>query len=355
MTSWHSYTSIYNLGHRAVADLLQHDVLVEEKIDGSQFSFGVFDHPIDQSPDAPEYTSVLRVRSKGAEMNIEAPEKMFARGVEYVKAIAHRLHPGWTYRGEFLAKPHHNALSYDRVPQNHIMLFDVNTAEETYLSHEEKFCEAERIGLECVPLFYMGKIEDITQFRQFLENVSCLGGQKVEGVVIKPVEPVFGRDHKALMGKFVSEAFKEVHAKTWGENNPGGKDILALIGNRLNSQARWQKAAQHLKESGRIEDSPRDIGMLIKEIPADVKRECEEEIKQWLFDWAWPHLSRQVTRGMPQWYKDHLLRLQFERDPESVPAYQLERVKSLADDVNPTQKFDALAAQPTFPVEERPE
>lgn len=41
MESWHSYPSIYNLGHRYIADLLTVPVIVEEKIDGSQFSFGL--------------------------------------------------------------------------------------------------------------------------------------------------------------------------------------------------------------------------------------------------------------------------------------------------------------------------
>ena len=41
VSTLHSYPSIFNLGHRAVAGLLGGPVIVEEKIDGSQFSFGV--------------------------------------------------------------------------------------------------------------------------------------------------------------------------------------------------------------------------------------------------------------------------------------------------------------------------
>jgi len=33
-TSWHSYPKIYNLGHRAIRDLLEDPVVVEEKVDG---------------------------------------------------------------------------------------------------------------------------------------------------------------------------------------------------------------------------------------------------------------------------------------------------------------------------------
>ena len=335
MSSWHTYPSPFPAGHAAVAELLQHDVNVEEKVDGSQFSFGVFPAsfatPTEENPDILQYSEgpILRIRSKGAEIYPDAPPKMFKRAVDYVKSIQHQLQLGWTYRGEVLDKPGHNALVYDRVPQNHIILFDVNTDEEAYLDHEAKFREADRIGLECVPLFFQGRIDSADQFRQFLEQTSCLGGQKIEGVVIKPVTPVFGRDKKCLMMKFVSEAFKEVHAKTWGEANPKQGDILNIIGATLSTQARWQKALQHLREAGKIEDSPKDIGLLMREIPEDVKRECEEQIKQELFNWAWPHLKRMVARGCPEWYKDRLLTLQFERDPAGVPAYREERLGRL--------------------------
>ena len=324
MSSWHSYPSIYNLGHRAIQDLLKGPVNTEEKIDGSQFSFGLFDVEAAADGSGPGIVGdyELKVRSKGAVMHPDAPEKMFAKGVEHVKSISHLLTPGWTYRGEYLAKPKHNALAYDRIPKGHVILFDINPGEEEYLSYEDKRAEAERLGLECVPLLFTGGIASVEEFRSFLESTSILGGQKIEGVVVKPLAyNLYGRDKKVLMGKFVSEAFKEVHSKTWGESNPLSGDIITTISSRLNTQARWQKALQHLRESGKIQDTVQDIGLLMKEIPEDVKRECEEEIKEYLFSWAWPHIRRSVSRGAPEWYKEHLLKLQFERDPESVPAF----------------------------------
>jgi hypothetical protein len=63
--SWNSYPKVYNMGHAAIADLLLDDVLVEEKVDGSQFSFGVFEHP--------EQGRVLKCRSKWGEINVFAP------------------------------------------------------------------------------------------------------------------------------------------------------------------------------------------------------------------------------------------------------------------------------------------
>lgn len=311
ITSWHSYPSIFALGHRALVDLLTVPVLVEEKVDGSQFSFGRFH--VENTNGEAWNPDELKVRSKGCAMIPDAPEKMFIKAVESVKSRWDLLHPGWTYRCEYLAKPKHNALTYDRVPNGHLIVFDVNTDHETYLSPVEKAVEAARIGLECVPLLFTGRLEKIEEFRAFLDTQSVLGGQKIEGVVVKPLDyNLFGQDKKVVMGKFVSEVFKEVHAREWKASNPHSKDILSMLGDTYTSQARWNKARQHLQESGRLEGSPRDIATLMKEIPEDIKKECEAEIKEKLFAWAWPNIRRMTTQGVPEWYKDQLLRQQFE-------------------------------------------
>lgn len=324
MGSWGSYSSIFNIGHKAVQDLLSQEVNVEEKIDGSQFSFGLVEanfnssgEPVDivhRYVDGLPYS--LKIRSKGAVMHIDAPEKMFSHGADTVKSLADQLVPGWTYRGEYLAKPKHNALAYDRVPNGHIILFDINSGEQEYLSYENKVAEATRLGLECTPLLDSGRIGSIEQFRGYLNTVSVLGGQNIEGVVIKPKGyNLYGLDKKVLMGKFVSEAFKEVHRKAWGESNPAGKDIIGLIGSAFKTPARWQKARIHLAEAGFLVNDVKDIGFLIREVPEDIKKEHEDEIKEMLFKWAWPSIRRIVTGGLPDWYKDQLLKDAFENQP----------------------------------------
>lgn len=322
MNSFSSYSSIFNLGHKAVRELLTVPVIVEEKVDGSQFSFGLIESAQGAGPADPYPYLELRIRSKGAEMLIDAPEKMFSKAAETVKSRSAELHPGWTYRAEYLAKPKHNALVYDRIPKDHLIIFDINTGLHEFLSYEDKAKEAERLGFEVVPKLFEGVLREIEEFRSFLDTTSCLGGQKIEGVVVKPRDyNLYGLDKKVLMGKFVSEAFKEVHRKAWGESNPAGKDVITNITTALNTQARWQKALQHLRERGEIQDSVKDIGALMREIPEDIKKEEEAQIKEWLFAWAWPHIRRGVARGCPEWYKDLLLRKQFEEDPASVPAF----------------------------------
>ena len=297
--SWHAYPSVFSLGHKALAELFSDPVLVEEKVDGSQISFGVF----------PEVDG-LRVKSKGAPINLQAPMAMFARAVEVIRDLP--LTPGWTYRAEYLAKPKHNALAYDRIPKQHLCLFDINDGHESYMPYEAKAREAERLGIDVVPLLHQGLVPDVQAFRAFLDRESILGGQKVEGVVIKNYAR-FGPDKKVLMGKFVSEHFKEVHASEWKLENPKQGDILEALIQRLRTPARWQKAVQHLAERGALETSPRDIGPLLTEVGVDVEKECKDEILASLWAWAWPHLRRRVAHGLPEWYKEYLLAKQFEK------------------------------------------
>ena len=297
-----SYPSIYNLGHAAIADLTKGPVIVEEKVDGSQISFRLNEQ------------GGVDVRSKGAQINVVAPEGMFTRAIESILSRRHKMRHHVTYRGEYLNTPHHNALTYDRVPNGHIIIFDVDNGLEAYATPEDKAALAAEIGLECVPVLFRGVVTDAEHFRRLMDTQSVLGGQKIEGVVIKPEGyALFGRDKKVLMGKFVSEAFREVHNKTWDAEHktPGSNDIIQILGAQYISSARWQKAVQHLREAGKLQNAPQDIGLLMKEIPDDILKECKDGIAYALFDWAWPQLRRRVVQGVPEWYKDSLLKLQF--------------------------------------------
>ena len=298
MSSWHSYPKIFNMGHPGIRKLFDDEVLIEEKVDGSQFSFGIFD-------------GELRARSKGQQIVIDAPEKMFTKAIETVKELAPLLKNGYTYRGEFLNKPKHNTNAYERTPNKFIIIFDISPSEEVYLSYEEKAAEAARLGLEVVPIMYQGKVTNYETFHTFLDKTSILGGCKIEGLVVKNYKK-FGSDKKILLGKFVSEAFKESHLKGWKEANPGKGDILDVLILNSKSTARWAKAVQHLKERGELTNTPKDIAALMKETNLDALTELEAVIKEQLFKWAWPKVSRAVVGGLPEWYKEELAKSQFE-------------------------------------------
>jgi hypothetical protein len=290
----YSYPTVFAIGHSAIAGIFGSSVLVEEKVDGSQFSFELAED------------GELLCRSKGKQLVLDAPEKMFSRAVDSVKERTALIHPGWIYRCEYLEKPKHNVLAYDRVPNGHLIGFDICTGLETYLSYHDKQAEFARIGLECVPYLYIGVIESVDQLMDLLDETSVLGGSTIEGVVVKNYE-LFTVEKKVAIGKYVSEKFKEVAAGEWRSANPADKDITGMLIASYRTPARWQKAVQHLKERGEAEGSPRDIGALIREVQADTLKECEDEIKEILFKHFWPKVQRGITAGAAEWYKEQLL------------------------------------------------
>lgn len=296
MNSYTSYPKVWTLGHAGVKEILFDTVIVEEKVDGSQFSFGRFD-------------GELKCKSKGAEINVEYPEKMFEQAVITAKRLD--LKDGWTYRAEYLKTPKHNVLAYDRIPKDHLIVFDISTGIEEYLSYAAKVNECARLGLECVPILFEGKIEDPAAVVELLQKTSVLGGQKVEGIVIKNYFR-FGIDKKVLLAKYVSEAFKEVHAGEWKEANPTKSDIVAHLITSYKTPARWDKAIQHLREAGKLTDSPKDIGLLIREVQEDIEAEEKEEIKNKLYANVIQHIKRGVVGGLPEYYKEHLMKKQFQ-------------------------------------------
>ena len=166
-----SYPKIYALGHKAIRDIFSSEVQVEEKVDGSQFSWGIFE-------------GELRIRSKNAIIHPEAPPKMFVPAVEYVLSVANKLVPDFIYRGEYLSKCKHNTLCYDRIPNNHIIIFDISSGIEDYVPWVDKQTLANDIGLETVPTFEV-TVSSLEELLKLLKTESCLGGGPLEGIVVK--------------------------------------------------------------------------------------------------------------------------------------------------------------------------
>jgi len=286
----HSYSTIYALGHRAIADLLTGPVVVEEKVDGSQFSMS-------------KVNGELSCRSKGADLILEAPEKMFIPAIETAKSLD--LKDGWVYRGEYLKTPKHNTLAYDRTPVKHVVLYDVETGPQCFLTPAEKKAEGDRLGLEVVPLIYEGMITDLEAVRAMIDRTSYLGGCKIEGVVLKNYA-LFTPDKKMACAKLVCDGFKEKNSENWKSSNPGAQDVIQLIINSLRTEARWAKAVQHLRDAGQLTGTPRDIGNLIKEAQADIEKEEKEWIAEQLLKNALPQILRSSIAGLPEWYKNQL-------------------------------------------------
>jgi hypothetical protein len=273
--------------------ILALEVTIEEKLDGSQFSFMV-----------EETTGKLHMRSKGRGLDWETlPEKdAFYRAVQGVLSVKDDLVPGFRYIGETLSKPRHNILTYDKTPANNIALFDIVSPGGTYLDSIAIVDIANLFNMSCCPVLFSGKLDNIEQLDALLETESFLGGPKIEGVVIK-ARQIKDKYGFPLMAKYVSQKFREKHGDRKKRKTVRGLSAVDDIGAALCTEARWLKAVQHLRDNGRLTGTSKDIGPLMKECSRDIESEEKEWIKDRLYEAFRKRILKIATSGLPQWYQ----------------------------------------------------
>jgi len=290
-----AFPKILHIGDKQILDLFEGEVEITEKLDGSQFSFGKID-------------GVVVTRSKGREF--EEPDKLFRPVWEYVHSIEDRLPEGIWFYGETLGTPRHSTLAYDRTPKNFFAMFGVYVSEtHEYLNYDSIKEWSDKLDVDPVPLLFRGEISQSAILDMVEDTVSYLGGQKIEGVVVKAYKNwlFLGQIPLSVMsGKYVTEAFKEVHQKDWSKLNTG-KGKFDVLKENYRTEARWNKAVQHLRDNGELTGTPKDIGLLLKEVYVDLDTEEQENIKEQLYSIYKSDIMKYATFGLAQWYKEQLL------------------------------------------------
>lgn len=292
----HAFPKIFALGQPYIKNIFANEVEITEKVDGSQFVFG-------------KINGELFMRSKGQQIFPENPQRMFREAVDYVSSIEDKIANNFTYYCEYLQKPKHNILAYKRIPKNHLALFaafDVNS-QEFVRNHSFISAIATTIDIDVVPCLFKGVLHE-PNIDHLLDKESFLGGAQIEGFVVKNYHQPFllgGQPIPLMAGKYVSEAFKEKHKGEWkgSYTNQGRWEKFKEI---FRTEPRWHKAIQHLRDSGLLQESPKDIGNLIKEIQKDITEEEQDNIKNFLWNYYGDELLRNSVRGFPEFYKRYL-------------------------------------------------
>lgn len=290
-----AFPKILHIGDKQILDLFEGEVEITEKLDGSQFGFGMVD-------------GELVTRSKGRV--ITDPDKLFIPAVNHVRSIEHLLPEDLFFYGETLCQPRHSTLAYDRTPTNNIALFGVfNHKTKEFLDYENIKWWADKLEVDAVPLLFKGIMSQSEVLKFVDDTLSYLGGQNIEGIVVKAYKPwmFLGQIPLSVMsGKYVTEAFKEVHNKDWSRLNTG-KGKFDVLKEQYKTEARWNKAVQHLKENGEWTGTPKDIGALIKEVRVDIETEEGENIKDALYKIYKEDILKYSVHGLAQWYKTLLV------------------------------------------------
>lgn len=294
-----SYPKVLTLGSAGTEELPDGDVVYQEKVDGSQFGFGVNEN------------GEIVMRSRGQHLNLDNLPKMFRKAVEEVMKRKNALLDIWRSKGEFyiygeyLEKEKHNVIRYDRIPLGHIIIFDC-LSKGGWASYPELTELGFKLNLDVIPQYEKGSFS-VDKVKKYLENESFLGGEKVEGIVIKNYTKFINLGGKVMpiFSKYVREQFKERLNKEWNKKSSKGK-INEFI-ESFKSEARWNKALQHLKEQGVLTNSPKDIKFLIQEVHKDIVEEEKENIKKFLYREFIKDILKKAIKGLPEWYKNKLM------------------------------------------------
>jgi len=301
-----SFPKIFHIGESFISNLFEGKVEISEKIDGSQWDFGITDD------------GEIVFRSKGEELTYKDVPKMFEKAKEQVERLTPILKKNFRdvyFYCEFLASPNHNILKYKRVPRNYLYLFGVMEGKNFVEDYKKLWKYADLLEIERVNILDYTEIKDVKKLEKYLKEKSILGNEKVEGIVVKNYNQPSGKGGFLIpisMGKYVREDFKERHQKEW-KHKFTSKGKLELLIESFYSEARWHKAVQHLKEKGELENTPRDIGKLMEEIEKDLIEEEKENIKEELYKIFIKDITRRAKRGFPEWYKKQLLKKAFKK------------------------------------------
>lgn len=289
-----AFPKIYALGTRYVQTIFDGPVEITEKIDGSQFTFGKID-------------GELQCRSKGTIQHIHSPDKMFNKACEYVLSIQDSIPDNMAFYCEYVSKPKHNVITYDNPPESTLVLFGVANARRDTFYPSQIGSWAVTLGISTIPVIWQGESSP-EHVLSLMDRKSSFGDVNIEGLVVKAYKDhmLANEIHPIMVGKMVSEKFKEVHRKTWGGERTS-KGTWDTFSDSYRNENRWMKAVQHLRENGELAGEPKDIGFLIKEVKEDIESECKDEIMEFLWKTYGQGLLRKSVSGLPEWYKEQLL------------------------------------------------
>ncbi len=293
-----AFPKIFHIGEGYIPHLLDGPVEVTEKVDGSQFGFGW------------DRKGAFACRSKRQDITHQDRGMFDLAKKQAIISMAGLDMSGIQetriyFYCEYLNKPKHNVLKYDRVPLHYLYLFGVNYGGSWITNPNELTYWAKILDIEPPNVLFSGEVANIEQLKSLLDSPSILGGTTVEGIVIKNYnEPVIA-GHYTLplsMGKWVREDFKERHSKEFKTD----KDELTAFIDTFHTEARWRKAVQHFRDDGKLEGAPRDIGPLMGEIARDLLEEETEFIKDALFKMFKRRIAQRAQGGFPEWFKEQL-------------------------------------------------
>ena len=248
------YDSIPRYGKQGTRDILGTEVVVMEKLDGANASFGVIG-------------GELKMFSRNQELNEHNTLRGFYDWVRH-NVDPRKLFVSTIYFGEWLV-PH--TVQYKKEAQCEFYLFDIyDVKTDTYLDWNITVQAAKHLGLRTPEVFFRGELHSMTDVDKYvgrseLTEIPNTG----EGIVVKDYE---GQQFV----KIVSDKFKET--KYTKQPSLDRTDIGALIDSVLTPQ-RVEKLIHKKIDLGLLptELDITDTGNVLKALSSDVVNDVFEE------------------------------------------------------------------------------
>ena len=248
------YDSIPRYGKQGTRDILGTEVVVMEKLDGANASFGIIG-------------GELKMFSRNQELNEHNTLRGFYDWVRH-NVDPRKLFVSTIYFGEWLV-PH--TVQYKKEAQREFYLFDIyDVKTETYLDWNITVQAAKHLGLRTPEVFFRGDLHSLTDLDKYLGQSDLTEIPNTgEGIVVKDYE---GQQFV----KIVSDKFKET--KSIKQPSLDRTDIGTLIDSVLTPQ-RVEKLIHKKIDLGLLpaELDITDTGNVLKALSSDVVNDIFEE------------------------------------------------------------------------------
>lgn len=232
MAEYKEYPKIQRLGKEETDGILDHEVVVQEKVDGANVSIFMLDGkvrcgtrtrmlPEDESFNG--FQEAVLANGKIAEYLTECPD--------------HILYAEWLVK---------HTITYNDEAYKKIYLFDIyNKENDSFLDQNTVEAVAKELGLEYPHIFFVGKTTE-EAIKEFVGKSAI--APSGEGVVIKTANEFVNKFGDHAYAKVVTQHFKESNAIVFGGNNKHSETYWEMyVVNKYCTTARVRKIMQKLQ------------------------------------------------------------------------------------------------------------
>lgn len=243
---------------------------IQEKIDGANFSFRYNEDTdeVEAFSSRNKLTPFLTLRG--------AYEFVMRLDKEKVKGV---LGNRFVLFGEWLV-PH--SVSYPKEKYNNMYVFDLYDAiEEKWMPQEKAKWAAAMLGLDYVPVFYIGPFQGWEHVRSFVGKTE-MGGEYGEGVVVKNISKLDGQDKMGMpiYTKIVSEHFLETKPKREHTKEENADYIAGMEASKaIITEARVTKMLNKFVDEGILPEDWNEshLNTIAKNLPKRIYEDCVKE------------------------------------------------------------------------------